>query len=112
VADVIHPTIEYIAVAVRGLTDVEVLPLVLSRACAGGRVELEQHIAVLGAVHEHHSAAADAAHLRVDHSLDEGARDRRIDRIAAAPHDLEADLGRGRLRADDDRHTKRVRAAT
>src|SRR6266852_2032282 len=61
-------------------------------------------------VPEHRAAAADAAHLGVDHALHEGARDGRVDRIAPAPHDLEPDLGRNRLGADDDRHEKKSKA--
>jgi len=55
-------------------------------------------------MHQHHSASADAAHLWIEDALDESARDRRIDRVPPTPHDLESDLSRLRLRADDDGH--------
>ncbi len=112
VADVVHPPLEHVAVAIRGLADEPVSPLVLSRAPARGRVELEQSVAGPNAMHEHHAAAAEAAHLGIDHALHEGACDGRVDRIATAPHDLQPDLGRSGLRADDDGHTTRVMAAT
>src|SRR5207245_1895027 len=104
VADVIYPALEHVAVAVGGLADEKALPLVLAAARTGGGVELEQRVARLRAVDQHHAAAADSTHLGVDDTLDEGARDGGINRVPAALHDLEADLGRDRLRADDYRH--------
>jgi hypothetical protein len=59
-------------------------------------------------VHEHHAAAADAAHLRIDHSLHERTGDGGIDRVSAAPQDLETYLSGLRLRAHDDRHERKL----
>src|SRR5438309_7030310 len=104
IADVVDPTLEHIAVAVSGLANEEALPLILAGTRTGGGVELEQRIARLRAMNQHHAAAADAAHLGVDHALDEGAGDGRVHRVPAPLHDLEADLGRDGLRAHDYRH--------
>jgi hypothetical protein len=59
-------------------------------------------------VDKHHPAAADPAHVRVDHTLDEGDGDRRVDGVATPPHDFEADLGCLGLGADDDRHKRKL----
>src|ERR1700682_3151688 len=101
---VVHRPSEHVPVAIRRLTDEQVLPLVLSRTRAGRGIELEKRITALGVVHQHHATAADAAHLRVDHALHEGARDGGVHGVSATPHDLEANLGCLRLRADDDGH--------
>src|SRR4029077_3224512 len=61
-----------------------------------------------GAVHQHHAAAADAAHLRIYHALHESARDGGVDRVATAPQDLETYLGGLRLRTNDDRHERKL----
>src|SRR5581483_2652980 len=108
VTDVVHPPLQHVAVAVGGLTKVDVLPLVLARPGAGRGVELEERVLAVVVVDEHHAAPADAAHLRVEHALHEGARDRGVDGIAAALQDLEGDLGRRRLRADDSSHGRIV----
>ena len=108
VPDVVDPAVEHVSVTVRRFANEDRLPLVLAHERTGGAVELEQRIAALGAVDEHHAASADAAHLRIDDALHEGARDGGVDRIAPAPHHLEPDLGRHRLRADDDRHARKL----
>ena len=104
VTHIVHPALEHVAVAVRSLAEEAVLPHVFADERARRRVELEERISVPWTVHEHHAAAAEAAHLGVEDALDEGASDGGVDGIAPAPHDLEPDLGRDRLRADDDGH--------
>src|SRR5690242_2635177 len=104
VADVVDPAVENVAVAISGLADEDRLPLVLARSRASCRVELEQRIRALCAVDEHRAAAADPAHLRIDDTLHECACDRRVDRVAAASHHVQAYLGSQRLRTDDHSH--------
>src|SRR5690242_1396129 len=104
VADVVDPAVENVAVSISRLADEDRLPLVLARSRARGRVELEQRIRALRAVHEHRAAAADPTHLRIDDSLHECACDGRIDRVATAPHDVETYLGSQRLRTHDHSH--------
>ena len=106
VAHVVDPALEHVAVAISRLAQKAFLPHVLSGAGAGCRIELEQRILTAGVVDEHHTASADAAHLRVEHTLHECAGDRRVDRVAAATHHVERDLGRLRLRRDDYGHRK------
>src|SRR5205823_292315 len=106
VAHVVDPAVEHVAVAVRRLPYEDRLPLVLADLRSRGGVELEQRVAGLRAVDEHHAAAADAAHLGIDDPLHERARNGGVDRVAAAAHYLEADLRRQRLGADDDRHAR------
>jgi hypothetical protein len=60
-------------------------------------------------VHEHRPAAANPAHVRIDHALNESDGDSGVDRVAAPPHDIEANLGCLRLRADDDRHKNKLK---
>ena len=108
IANVIDPSVEDVAIAVGGFADEQGLPLVFARPRSGGGVKLEQRLATLWVVHEHGTAAAESAHLRIDHALHECARDRGIDGVAAAPHDLEANLCRERLRADDDGHARKL----
>ena len=104
IAHVVDPAIEHVAVAVGGLAEEDRLPLVLAGTRAGRAVELEQRVAALRRVDEHRAAPADAAHLRIDDALHESACDGGINRVAATPHDLETDLRRLGLRADDDGH--------
>src|SRR5438093_639438 len=104
IADVVDPSLAHVSVVIGCLADEDRLPLILACSRARGAVELEQGVAALRAVHEHRAAPADAAHLRIDDALHERARDGRINGVATAPHDLEADLRRLGLRADDDGH--------
>src|SRR5262249_51895792 len=62
VAAVVYPAAEHIAVAVRGLPDEEVRPLVLPDSGPGTGVELNQLLPSLaGKVEQHHARAPDAA---------------------------------------------------
>jgi hypothetical protein len=70
--------------AVIGLAQNDVFPHV--RAHRGGRlaVEIDELMHILpGQVDLHRAEAGNAAHQRIDGGLDQGAGDRRIDRIAA-----------------------------
>ena len=51
-------------------------------------------LAALGVMDDHEAAAADIAGVRQHHRQGEADGHRRIDRIAAAPEDVDADLGR------------------
>jgi len=108
IANVVDPSLEHVAIAVGCLANEDRLPLVFARPGAGGAVELEQSVAPLRAVDEHRATPADAAHLGIDDALHERARDGRVDGVAAAPHDLEADLRRLGLRADDEGHGRKL----
>jgi hypothetical protein len=59
-------------------------------------------------VDQHHPASTDAAHLGIDHALDESGGDRGVHGVSAAPHHLETYLRRLRLRADDDGHRRQL----
>jgi hypothetical protein len=59
-------------------------------------------------MHQHRAASAEPAHLRIYDGLHESARDGGVNRVASAPHDVEPDLGRLRLRANDDRHERKL----
>src|SRR5438105_14163812 len=99
IADVVDPAFEHVAVTIRRLAYEDRRPLVLAHERPRGAVELEQRVTGLRAVDKHHSAAAEAAHLWVDHALHERARDRGVDSVAASPQDVEPDLCGPRLRA-------------
>jgi hypothetical protein len=55
-------------------------------------------------VDEHHAAAADSAHLRIHHALNESAGHGSIHSVAATAHNVQPDLRRVRLWGDDYGH--------
>ena len=99
VADIVDTTLEHEAEAVARLALDQVRPHVRPGGGRRGRVEVDIFVRVPPRhVDAGATEARNPAHQRIDDGLDEGCRDRRVDRIAARSHRLDTGLCGLRLR--------------
>ena len=102
VTDIVDPTLEYKTEAVLGLSQNKILPHLRCRSSGHTTMEIDDFVHPgLRQEKMHAAESRNTTHHRIDNGLDEGARERRIHRVAAGPKHVGAGFHGIRLQAHD-----------